>query len=175
VKVVFEEVVKYPVYWHLCGLCFVAILVVLDARSKRRGVLIIFCWNLIGVFFHELAHLLTGIVLFAKPTCFSLIPHRTEGGWQLGSVTFKRLNAFNSCPVGLAPLGLIAVAYFLFTNWTLWFTPTLYSTLGAYVVLFILVYNSTPSRQDLKIAFTPSSIFVYGTAAFVLYKYFTRE
>lgn len=174
-KLTFEEIVRYPGYWHLCGLCLVAILVVLDVKSKRGGVLTIFCWNLFGVFLHELAHFCAGIVLFAKPAGFSLIPCRTGGKWQLGSVTFKGLNAFNSLPVSLAPIGLIAIAYFLFTNWAIWFTPTLYSTMGAYLVLFILVYNSSPSRQDLKIAFSPRSILVYGTAAFAFYKYFSRE
>jgi len=168
----FGEVASYPVYWHVCGIGLVILLKILDDKSKQGGVLTIFCWNLIGVFLHELAHFIVGFVLFAKPVGFSLIPCRSEKQWQLGSVTFKGLNAFNSLPTGLAPLGLIAVAYSLFTNWTLWFTPNLHSTIGAYFVLFILVYNSLPSRQDLKIAFSAGSIFVYGTTAFAAYMYY---
>ena len=170
-----EKAVGYPVYWHLCGICLLVVLVELDFRSKRGGLLIIFFWNLLGVFLHELAHLIAGVVFFAKPTGFSLVPHRSAEGWQLGAVTFKGLNACNCLPVALAPLALIPLAFVLFAHWAQWFTPTLYSIMGVYVTLFILVYNSMPSKQDLKVAFCPGSILVYGVGAFALYEYFTRK
>jgi len=171
-ELVFEDVASYPGYWHLCGICLIVVLALLDTRAKRGGVLTIFFWNLPGVFLHELTHLCAGTILLAKPVSFHLLPRKRSTGWQLGAVTFQRLNAFNSLPVGLAPLGLVAVAYFIFTHWTHWFPSTLSSILGAYVALFFLVYNSIPSRQDIRVAFSLGSILVYGTVLFVLYEFF---
>lgn len=166
-----EAVFHLPFHWHLCGLALLALLLVLDRKSRRGGIFTILLWNLIGVSLHELAHLLVGILLFAKPSAFSLIPHRQKDGVQLGSVSFRGLNEFNSLPVGLAPLGLIVIAFYLFQNWAIWFTPTLFSTLGVYFATFVLIYNALPSRQDLKIAFGWKSILLYGSAAIAAYEY----
>ena len=167
----FESLLRLPLLWHLCGLALVALLLVLDRASKRGGIAAIFLWNLVGVALHELAHLLVGLLLCAKPSGFSLIPHRQVDGVRLGSVSFRGLNAFNSLPVGLAPLGLIAAAFYLFRNWPGWFTPTPFSTAGIYVASFVLVYNALPSRQDLKIAFGWKSVLLYGVIAIAAYKY----
>lgn len=167
----FESLFRLPLHWHLCGLALVALLLFLDHKSRRGGIVVVFLWNLIGVSLHELAHFLVGIVLFAKPSGFSLLPHRQGNGVQLGSVTFRGLNMFNSLPVALAPLGLIAAAFGLFRNWSRWFTPTLFSTAAIYFASFILIYNALPSMQDLKIAFGWKSILLYGGAAIALYEY----
>jgi hypothetical protein len=119
---------------------------------------------------HELAHFLAGTLLFAKPTGFSIIPRRQEHGYRLGAVSFKGLNALNSLPVGLAPLGLIVVAFLSFQYWIIWFPPTLISTVAMYFTSFVLIYNSLPSMQDLKIAFGLKSILLYGAASVVIYK-----
>lgn len=166
-----ESLFRLPFHWHLCGLALVALLLFLGRASKRGGIVAIFLWNLMGVTLHELAHLLVGILLCAKPSGFSLIPHRQGDGMQLGSVSFRGLNAFNSLPVGLAPLGLIAAAFYMFQNWTAWFTPTLFSTVSVYFASFVLIYNAVPSRQDLKIAFGWKSILLYGGAALAAYEY----
>lgn len=163
----FESVFSLPFHWHVCGFILVVILLFLDHQSRRGGFLVILLWNLLGVLLHELAHFLIGTLLLARPTAFSLIPRRHEGGVQLGSVSFKELNAFNSLPVGLAPLGLIVLAFHVFQHWPEWFVPSFFSTVGMYFVSFILVYNSLPSRQDLKIAFGWKSILLYGTVAIV--------
>jgi hypothetical protein len=166
-----ESLFRLPLHWHLCGLALVAVLLFIGRASKRGGIITIFLWNLVGVALHELAHLLVGILLFAKPSGFSLIPHRQGDSVQLGSVSFRGLNAFNSLPVGLAPLGLIAIAFYLFQNWSQWFTPTLFSTVYVYFASFVLIYNAVPSRQDLKIAFGWKSILLYGGAAIAAYKF----
>ena len=168
-----ESVSRLPLHWHLCGLALVALLLFLGCNSKRGGIVTIFLWNLIGVFLHELAHLLVGVLLFARPSAFSLIPQRQKDGMRLGSVTFTGLNPFNSLPVGLAPLGLIVVAYYIFQNWMRWFAPTLFSTVGVYFASFVLIYNALPSRQDLKIAFGWKSILLYGAAAIAAYESFS--
>lgn len=160
-----ETVILLPLQWHLCGLALLLFLLFIDRNSKRGGIFVILLWNLIGVFLHELAHLLVGTLLLAKPSAFSLVPQQQQDGVRLGSVSFRGLNAFNSLPVGLAPLGLIVVAFHAFQNWSRWFAPTLFSTLGMYFVVFVLIYNALPSRQDLKIAFGWKSILLYGAVA----------
>jgi len=167
----FESLLLLPLHWHLCGLALVACLFFLDRTSKRGGIVAIFVWNLVGVFLHELAHLLVGILLCAKPSGFSLAPHRQGDSVQLGSVSFRGLNAFNSLPVGLAPLGLTVVAFYAFQNWMKWFTPTLFSTAGMYFASFVLVYNALPSWQDFKIAFGWKTVLLYGAAAIAAYEY----
>lgn len=170
-----ESVFYLPLHWHLCGFIMVALLLFLDRQSWRGGLPVILIWNLLGVLLHELAHLLVGALLLAKPSAFSLIPRRHEGGVQLGSVSFKRLNAFNSLPVGLAPLGLIVAAFHAFQHWPEWFVPSLFSTVGMYVVSFVLIYNAVPSRQDLKIAFGWKSILLYGMVAVVVWSVIGKD
>jgi hypothetical protein len=169
-----KSLLSLPFHGHLCGVLLLACLLFLDRKSKQGGIIILLLWNLIGVLLHELAHLLAGILLFAKPSAFSLIPHRHKDGVQLGSVSFTGLNAFNSLPVGLAPLGLIAVAIYVVQNWPEWFAPTLMSSMGLYLASFVLIYNALPSRQDLKIAFGWKSSLLYGAVACAAYGYFTR-
>lgn len=166
-----ESLLNLPFHWHLCGLALLALLLLIDRKSRRGGIYAVFIWNLIGVSLHELAHLLVGTMFFAKPSSFSLIPHQQKGGVQLGSVSFRGLNAFNSLPVGLAPLGLIAVALYVFKSWPGWFNPTLFSTLGVYLASFVLIYNALPSGQDLKIAFGWKSVLLYGSAAIAAYEF----
>ena len=160
----------HPLSWHIYGILLVAVLILFDRKSKNGGVVIIFFWNLLGVLLHEIMHLVVGVALFAKPVGFSLLPHRQDGGWQLGAVSFSRLNAINSLPVGLAPVSLVAIAYFLFLNWHFWFTASLFSTLCLYAILFILTYNAMPSWQDLRIAFNIKGIALYGSVAFLAYQ-----
>jgi hypothetical protein len=167
-----QAAVHLPLHWHLCGAALVVLLLILDRKSRRGGIVVIGIWNLIGVVLHESAHFLAGTLLFARPGGFTIIPRRQENGYRLGAVSFHGLNAFNSLPVALAPLGLIVAAYLVFRYWTTWFTPTLYSTLGLYFALFVLMYNARPSWQDLKIAFGWKSSLVYGLVSSAVCTYF---
>jgi hypothetical protein len=120
-----------------------------------------------GVFLHELAHLLAGVLLGAEPHGFSLIPGRNRrgSGWILGSVTFGRITAFNAVPVALAPLGLLPLAYGVWRCWFGWFPATLPGTMYLYAVLFVIVTNALPSRQDLRVACRWRSLLLYGVIA----------
>lgn len=124
---------------------------------------------------HELAHLLAGLIFRAQPTGMSLIPRRAGNLWKLGSVSFNRITAFNAMPVALAPLGLVAMAYWIAINWFSWNAPSLSTTLLLYGLLFILLYNALPSRQDLRIAFNWKSILLYLPMAAILAVYFNRQ
>ncbi|MBF0359248.1 MAG: hypothetical protein HQL70_11650, partial [Magnetococcales bacterium] len=73
--------------------------------------------NLFGTFCHELAHLIVGFLLLAKPNKFSLWPTRQAGGgFVLGSVSFSNLRFFNAIPTAFAPLLLVILAYYVEQN-----------------------------------------------------------
>jgi hypothetical protein len=148
--------------WHICGLSLFIFLAVCNSRSRTSGILFITLWNLPGVILHEFAHLLMGIIFCAGPANISLIPRRTGNSWRLGCTGFSRINAVNAVPVALAPLGLALIAWLLARNWFYWFRPSLGSTLALYVSLFILLYNSLPSRRDLKVACNLKSVMLYA-------------
>ncbi|GAM09431.1 hypothetical protein OR1_01709 [Geobacter sp. OR-1] len=150
--------------WDACGMAVFLLLVAMHRWTRRKGIFIAALWNLTGVVLHELAHLLSGLILGAGPTGFSIIPRRSDTGWKLGSVTFRKVNAFNAVPVALAPLGLAFAAYIVWQLWHLWFEPALSSTIWLYLVMFILLYNAAPSRQDLRIACNWKSLLLYGSA-----------
>lgn len=151
--------------WHFCGIMLFALLFAVNRWTSSRGIFIAALWNLTGVILHEFAHLVAGILLGAKPRGFSVLPTRTADDWSLGNVRFSSINSFNAVPVALAPLGLAVIAYVIYRSWPLWFTPSLSTILALYAVVFVLLYNSLPSRQDLWLACNWKSILLYGTAA----------
>ena len=149
-------------FWNICGIAMFILLIACTRRARSSGMLVITLWNLPGVLLHESAHLLIGIIFFAGPKNISLIPRRTGKSWRLGSAGFSRINAVNAVPVALAPLGLALIAWLVARNWFHWFRPSLGSTLALYVLLFILLYNSLPSRQDLRVACNWKSVMLYS-------------
>ncbi|CUU89915.1 Uncharacterised protein [Campylobacter hyointestinalis subsp. hyointestinalis] len=72
-----------------------------------------FLINFLGVALHELAHMLIGLLLGAKPYWISLIPHKSNAGYTMGYVEFSALNKINSFPTTMAPLLLLIPAYYL--------------------------------------------------------------
>ncbi|WP_426115791.1 hypothetical protein [Massilia sp. PWRC2] len=67
-----------------------------------------------GTVCHELAHVLVGLLVGARPRGVSLLPKKVSGAggrlyWQLGSVTLSHLRWYNAAPAALAPLLLLLV------------------------------------------------------------------
>jgi hypothetical protein len=151
-----------PLWWHGCGIALVAGLFLLQRRARAAGILAVCLIRLPGVVLHELAHLLTGLLLGAEPSGFSLVPKRRGSGWTLGSVAFRRVNVFNAVPIAFAPLGLVPLAWYLHRSWFSRFPVTLGCTLILYAALFLLVCNALPSRQDLAVACNWKSVLLYG-------------
>jgi len=152
-----------PFVWHFCGILFIIALTTVQVRmSYHRATFLMVLFNLSGVVLHEVCHLVVGWVLGAKPVSFSIIPRKTDDGWVLGSVGFGRLNVFNSLPTAMAPLGLIWGAYFVYVNWFLWFSQTVVTVLGFYLVLYVLVYNALPSKKDWQTALNPLGLLIYA-------------
>ncbi len=168
-----EQIASHPL-WHLCGVTLFLVLAAINRRARSSGALVLVLWNLTGVILHEAAHLLVGLLLRARPTSVSLLPHREGDGWRLGSVSFRGITAFNAVPVALAPLGLVGVAYWLAIHWFTWQAPSLAVTLALYGCVFVLLYNALPSRQDLRLACTWRSLLLYVPVAAALGVYFLR-
>jgi hypothetical protein len=151
--------------WHICGIGLFVALAAVQRRARSSGILAMAIWNLTGVVLHEAAHLLVGILFRARPSGFSLFPRRHGNSWRLGSVSFARITPLNAVPVALAPIGLTGLAYWTARNWFRWHEPTLGATLAVYATLYFLLYNSVPSRQDLRIACNWKSILLYSALA----------
>lgn len=102
-----------------------------------------------GTLAHELAHYLTALVLFAKPSFPSLLPTRTEHGWRLGSVKF-RAGLLRSVPIALAPLVLLPLALF----WSAVFlAPATWPWIALHAWLVATFLSAClPSRADFRIA-----------------------
>jgi hypothetical protein len=158
--------------WHACGIGLFVLLMAIHRRTRSSGVFVVVLWNLTGVILHELAHLLAGIMFRAGPAGISLVPRRDGAHWRLGSVSFTRITAVNAVPVALAPLALTGLAYWLARNWFDWYEPSLPATLLLYGSVFLLLYNSLPSRRDLRVAFNWRSILIYSPLIAALAGYY---
>jgi hypothetical protein len=164
------ERLNTEIYWHFCGLLLIMFLATFNQKTKKKGIVIMTAMSLPGVILHEAMHALAGCLFFAKIERFSIIPkYNGDGYWTMGSVFFSRLNAFNAVPVGLAPLTLVVVALVVYIHWTAFFTPNFLSVLGLYFTVFILIYESLPSRQDIKMAFNIKSILLYGVVGYLVF------
>jgi len=109
--------------------------------------------SLPGTIAHELAHLVVGYALGARPQRFSLWPRREGNRWILGFVTFGNLNVLNAAPVALAPLALLPLALLCFRHVLvpLWESRELvWWVAGGYLTAAVFL-ASLPSVGDWKI------------------------
>jgi hypothetical protein len=117
--------------------------------SRYAGMWIYALMALPGTLAHELAHFIVAFILGARPSFPSLVPTRTQRGWQLGSVAFQ-VGHVRAVPIALAPLVLAPLALW----WAGWFlhaaTLPLYG-LHIWIVAALLT-ASLPSTTDLKLA-----------------------
>jgi hypothetical protein len=164
-----KNMVNNHIAWHITGILLVVALFILNRESRRAHILLYALFRWPGTALHETSHMVTGLILWAKPSRLSLLPRQDDSSnWRLGSVSFTRITAFNAVPIGLAPLGLLFVAWLFWRNWFFWFRTTAASILCLYVVLFYLCSSVLPSRQDLRIALNWRSILLYGIAAAII-------
>jgi hypothetical protein len=131
-----------------------------------------------ATFLHELAHLVLGLMLGAKPSSFSLWPKRVGvAAWRLGAVGFIGLTRWNSGAIALAPLLWLLLCIALFRA-----APSLPEQLSlqqcilggvALVWLWIAV---APGRSDWQMAreyWASAGLFlsVWGSAGYWLLDY----
>lgn len=87
---------------------------VIRALSARHP--IFFLFTLAGTITHELAHFCVGLLTWARPATFTVIPRRVGQGWELGSVKLTRVRWYNAAPSALAPF-LVLLLPFVVAWW----------------------------------------------------------
>jgi hypothetical protein len=80
-------------------------------RVLARTHPVFFVFTVAGTLCHELAHFVAGLLTGARPTGLTVIPRRSGGHWELGSVTFANLRWYNAAPAALAPLLVIVLPF----------------------------------------------------------------
>ena len=68
-----------------------------------------FLFTLAGTICHELSHFIAGLLSWAKPGAFTVVPKRVGRHWELGSVTLNRVRWYNAAPAALAPLSILMI------------------------------------------------------------------
>ena len=104
-----------------------------------------------STFFHECMHFLVALASKGRPVAMSLIPHRTDDGYHLGHVQVSNITWYNAGLIGLAPLLLIPLAWWLLTQ-QMPRRPAFWPGLIWGYLLASMVYGSLPSGSDLRIA-----------------------
>jgi hypothetical protein len=106
-----------------------------------------------GTFAHELAHLVVGFLLRAKPHGFSVWPRPYGNAWILGAVSFHNIGLLNGAWVALAPLLLLPVAWISLIHvlQPLWIMGRLGWWLLAGYVTATALFAALPSIQDIKL------------------------
>lgn len=100
---------------------------------------------------HEMAHLVVGVVLGARPTLFDFCPTRgRDGGYMMGRVRFKNITWFSAAPIGVAPLLLIIPAFYLDRLIAPWLPAGFAGVVTLISLKALLIENALPSTQDLK-------------------------
>lgn len=137
---------------------FFLILCVLILSSLKhktyRSMLLTSLINIPGTFLHETAHFLVGFLLNARPTSFTLIPHKSGDAYVMGSVGFKNIKFYNALPSAMAPLLLLVAGYYF----NIWFFAHVHLTLWRYfgyiIMQTIIIENALPSSTDFRVAFS---------------------
>lgn len=145
---------------------FLILLVVMILCLKRRTYRSMFLAALInipGTILHETAHFIVGLLLWAKPTTFSLFPKKSGDAYTMGSVGFRNIKFYNAFPSAMAPLALLWAAFW-FNNWYLTNAKiTIWNYLVFILLETVIIENAVPSSTDFRVAFSrPLGIVLYG-------------
>ena len=113
---------------------------------------VFFLFTVAGTLCHELAHFIVGLLTFAQPSSFTVIPRRRGRDWQLGSVSLARVRWYNAAPTALAPVLIILIP--IGVAW--WRTrPGWHFQPIDLAIAFLLApqfLRCWPSREDWRIA-----------------------
>lgn len=141
-------------------------------RSTRYSKWPVAVISLPGTFMHKLLHGLVGLLLFAKPRSFSIVPKRQGDTWVLGSVGFANLNIWNAASVAFAPVLMLGIGWPLFqylmlpscltSNYLIWLA-------SGYVVACSL-FSCMPSATDFEVG--ALSGLMYGSIGFGVWQFF---
>lgn len=125
-----------------------------------------FASTIFGTFCHELAHFSISFVTFGKPRNISIIPKREANGYTLGYVESHNINFLNKGLIGMAPLLLLPVGYYVYISSFNDDLPLL--CLKAFI-LSNLIYSSMPSSTDFRVAGLFQSLIIISGGFFASY------
>lgn len=120
--------------------------------------------SLPGVFLHECAHAIVGIIFRAgiNLSSFTIFPKRIGDYWVLGSVSFSNINFVNAAPVAMAPLLILLFPWFI-SHYVNLKALSWYELLGVFVATAIICHASIPSTQDFKVMLSkPLGLILWG-------------
>ena len=173
---IFTSAYQFPIK-HIELLIILSFFIVFLFLSKTRIAQnkFLFIFTFPGTILHEFLHFIIGYILLAKPVSFSLIPHRTENGWVLGSVSFVGLNSLNAIPTAIAPI--LSPILILLTF------PSVYNFIlnGQHPITYSFIYSffivsgineCIPSSTDFKLAISkPFGVLLYLLFFIFIFKY----
>jgi len=153
---------------------FLILIVILVTRFKdytSGNIFGIWIANLLGTFFHELAHLSVSALMLGKPTKVSLFPSKQENGkYILGYVESSNVKWYNAFPISMAPLLLLALAFYFNKYYFEYIEENIYTYIVYIFVTVTLLENAIPSMQDFKVGFSNLGFLIY-LAIPILYFY----
>lgn len=126
-------------------------------RLLQRNMVANTLFLLPGTILHELAHFIVGLVTFARPSSFSVIPTRTATGWMLGAVSIGNARWFNGALVALAPLILIPVVILIYLYGVRAYPLSSMYHWGFLYLAIVAAMSSLPSMTDLRLAWKCSA------------------
>lgn len=142
------------------------LLVVLAVSLKHRtygSMFLAALVNMPGTILHESAHFIVGLLLWAKPTSFSLFPRKNGDAYTMGSVGFCNIKFYNAIPAAMAPLLLLWAAYWLNGYYLSHAHITIWSYLLFILLETVIIENAVPSATDFNVALSrPLGILLYG-------------
>jgi hypothetical protein len=127
-----------------------------------------------GTAAHELAHLIVGFLLLAKPHGFSVWPRSRGNTLTLGSVSFRNLGLLNGAFVALAPILLLPISWLCLIHvlLPLWLMEQWGWWLFAGYLTATVLFAALPSFQDIKVGGRSLLLYASMSALFwVAYTY----
>jgi len=144
---------------------FISVLIFKDLF--KRNIFLYSIFVLPGTFLHELSHFIFSLVLNGKPRKFSILPKRTERGYNLGYVTSHNIRWYNAIFIGLSPFSLLILFYYGLSLITI--TTDLYIIILYSYINTIILISSIPSTQDFKVSFISWFIYLVFFSFLVIY------
>lgn len=102
-----------------------------------------------GTIIHEISHLLAAFVLGLKVNEIKIFPSFEEKEIKLGSVLYERKDPIRGILVGVAPLFVGLLVFFLFATFNLFPTHNIYMNILIGYIVFAVSSTMFSSRQDL--------------------------
>jgi hypothetical protein len=152
-----------PEFFYFASLVVLVLIIRLkNYVLQNSNSVVVFFVYFFGVLAHELSHFIVSLLTLGKPVGLTVIPVRKELlleekryiYWEFGHVVSNNTNFLNSFYIGLAPLLLVPVAYWIYVSFFEYIPFNGFSILFLHILVFVLLFNSLPSKTDIRVAFS---------------------